>query len=175
MEVFLVIMIILILYVIIQYNWFAKIKRKIAQTKSSIDVYLMQRFDLIPNLVECTKSCANFEEKALTAITQMRTSYMNTKDLSEGARLNNAYNKVLVTAENYPELKTNEQIKNLQKTLTKMENQHQAARRIYNMEVTKYNIKITTIPSNIIANFFGFYEEELFEADGNVTNVDINI
>ena len=80
---------------------------------------------------------------------------------------------ILAIVENYPGLKANEQFKILQKNLVKIEDELQAARRIYNMEVTEYNIKRLKVPSNIIATIFGFKEEDLFEAD-ETEKVNIN-
>ena len=74
-------------------------------------------------------------------------------------------NELIAVAENYPELKASEQYLNLQKTLTKLESQLQAARRIYNAEVTTYNNRITVIPSNLVASLFGFKEAKLFEIE----------
>lgn len=92
----------------------------------------------------------------------MRTAYSKNKDLRKAEELNNNINKVIAVAENYPELKASEQYLNLQKNLSKIESQLQAARRIYNNEVTKYNTKISTVPTNIIAKLFGFKEADLF-------------
>ena len=79
--------------------------------------------------------------------------------------LNNKMNQLIAVAENYPDLKASEQYLNLQKNLTKIESQLQAARRIYNSDVTAYNIKLETIPSNIVANLFGFKPAQLFEIE----------
>ena len=130
--------------------------------KTRIDVYLNQRFDLIPNLVECVKGYAKHEEQVLEKITQLRAKYSKSKDLKEAEKLNNGINQIIAVAEQYPELKASEQFLNLQKSLSKMESQLQAARRIYNNEVTAYNTTINTVPTNIIAKMFNFKEAELF-------------
>ena len=88
---------------------------------------------------------------------------MNTKDIATEAELNNKINNILLIAENYPDLKASSNFLNLQQTLTKIENELQAARRVYNIEVTTYNTQIHSIPTNIIAGMFGFKEERLFE------------
>ena len=116
------------------------------------------------------------EKETLTQITKMRESYLQTKDLKEGEQLNLECNKIILTAEQYPELKANEQFLNLQKNLTKIESQLQAARRIYNAEVNLYNNKVQMFPSNILAKMFNFHEEEFFEAEEQAkSNVQINI
>lgn len=165
MSIFLIILIILIILLSIilkQYNSLVKLKNKVKQAESGIDVYLNQRFDLIPNLVECVKGYAKHEQQVLENITQLRSEYRKSKNLKEAEKLNNSINQVIAIAEQYPELKASEQFLNLQRNLSKIESQLQAARRIYNNEATKYNTKITTVPSNIIAGLFGFKEANLF-------------
>ena len=170
-----IIAIIILLYMFFTYNSFVSKKNKVKQAYSSIDVYLTQRFDLIPNLVECVKGYMTYEQETLEKISEHRAKYLQNKNLKDAENLNNECNTILALAENYPELKTSEQFLNLQKNLSKIESQLQAARRIYNNDVTKYNTKINIIPYNIIANIFGFEEEYLFQiSDENVKN-NINI
>lgn len=155
---------IIIVIVFSMYNTLVKMRNKVKQAESGIDVYLNQRFDLIPNLVECVKGYSKHEKDIFENVVKLRTEYMNNKkiDLKQAEKLNDNMNKIIAVAENYPELKASEQYLNLQKNLSKIESQLQAARRIYNNEVTKYNTKIATVPSNIIAGIFGFKEENLF-------------
>ena len=154
-----VIFVIFVLIVFAQYNTLTKLKLKVKQSKSGIDVYLQQRFDLIPNLVNTVKGYMNYEKETFENITKLRTQYNETKDIKVSEELNNQINKILAVAENYPNLKTSEQFLELQKNLSKIESQLQAARRLYNNDVTKYNTKISVIPYNIIAMLFGFNEE----------------
>lgn len=171
-----IIIVIIIIYVIGEYNTMMTGHKKAEQAKSTIDVYLTQRFDLIPNLVSCVKEYMNYEKSIYTKITEMRTKYMDKKDLKDGAELNNFCNHIMLDAEAYPELKANEQFLMLEKTLSKMENQLQAARRLYNSEVTTYNTKISVFPSNIIAQLFNFRELELFQLeDGKGENIKIDL
>lgn len=86
-------------------------------------------------------------------------------NIKNAENLNNKMNQLIAVAENYPELKASEQYLNLQKTLTKLESQLQAARRIYNAEVTNYNNKLDVVPSNLIASLFGFKHAQLFEIE----------
>ena len=155
---------IIILIVFSMYNSLVKMRNKVRQAESGIDVYLNQRFDLIPNLVECVKGYSKHEKEVFENIVKLRAEYMKNKktDLKQAENLNNNMNQVIAVAENYPELKASEQYLNLQKSLSKIESQLQAARRIYNVEVTKYNTKIATVPSNIIAGLFGFKEAQIF-------------
>ncbi len=156
---------ILIVLVILEFNKFVVLKNKIKQSKSSIEVYLNQRFDLIPNLVECVKGYAKHEDIVYTKIAQMRSEFSNAKDLKVGSELNSEMKQIMAIGENNPDLKSSEQFVNLQKNITKMESQLQAARRIYNGDVTLYNTSISTFPSNIFASIFGFKKEDLFEIE----------
>lgn len=177
MKVAIILIAILLVFVLIEYNSLVKRKKKIEQAKSGIDVYLTQRFNLIPNLVECVKGYAKHEEKVFEKISEMRMNYMNSKDLKEGAKLNSECNHIILMAEQYPELKASEHFLNLQKNLTKIESQLQAARRIYNSEVTAYNTKVSLFPSNLVAGIFEFKEVELFELEMMEarSNIKVNI
>ena len=162
----LIIIAIILISILVIYNNLVKLRNKVKQAESGIDVYLNQRFDLIPNLVECVKGYSKHEEKIFTEIANLRSAYMKqSKNLKSAENLNNKMNQLIAVAENYPELKASEQYLNLQRTLTKLESQLQAARRIYNAEVTNYNDKIMVVPSNIVASLFGFKEEKLFEIE----------
>jgi len=177
MHVAVILIIILLLFVLLEYNSLVTKKRNVDRAKSGIDIYLTQRFNLIPNLVECVKAYSKHEEIIFEKISQMRINYMNTKDLKEGAKLNSECNHIMLMAEEYPELKANEHFLNLQKNLTKIESQLQAARRIYNSEVTAYNTKVSVVPSNIVASMFDFKELELFELETLEArqNIDVRI
>lgn len=155
---------------LIEYNGLVSKRNKVKQATSGIDVYLTQRFELIPNLVECVKTYMKYEQETLIEITKMREKYNQTKNLKDAEVLNNQCNKIIAVAENYPELKASEQFLNLQRSLSKMESQLQAARRIYNTEVNAYNNKVQMFPSNIIANLFHFQEEEFFQIEEQAKN-----
>lgn len=162
----LIIIAILLITILVLYNHLVKARNQVKQAESGIDVYLTQRFDLIPNLVECVKAYSKHEKSIFTEIANLRSSYMRKpKDIKSAEKLNNKMNQLIAVAENYPDLKASEQYFNLQKTLTKLESQLQAARRIYNTEVTNYNNKIETVPSNFIASLFGFKHAPLFEIE----------
>ena len=165
MTILVVLLVILVLFVIVEYNMMVKLKKQMNNSYSVIDVYLQKRFDLIPNLVEVTKGYANYEKDILSKITEYRTSYNQNKDKESLNKLNDEYNNLMLVVENYPDLKASEQFLQLQKSLSKVESELQAARRIYNTDTTKYNTKLSVFPSNIIANIFGFKEGELFELE----------
>lgn len=176
MAIIISIVVIILLYMLFTYNLFISKKNKVKQAYSGIDVYLTQRFELIPNLIECVKGYMTYEKETLEKVTEMRKEYLKNKNLKDGEILDNECNRILAIAENYPELKASEQFLNLQKNLSKMESQLQAARRIYNMEVTAYNNCILMFPNNILANILNFREETLFKAEEQVqNNIQVNI
>lgn len=170
MNIAIIILILLIVYVLFVYNVLISKRNRISQAASGIDVYLTQRFDLIPNLVECVKGYMKHEERVFQNIAQLREKYYHDRNLKEGEVLNNQFNEILAISENYPELKANEQFLNLQKKLEKMESQLQAARRIYNVEVNTYNNSVQMFPNNLVAKIFNFKLEEFFEAEEEVKN-----
>ena len=176
LQAILIIIGIILLYLLITYNSLTRKRLMVKQAKSGIDIYLTQRFDLIPNLVEIVKGYCKYEESLLTEITKLRESYKQDKSLNTGEELDKKYYSMLAVAENYPELKANEQFLNLQKNLSKIESQLQAARRIYKPEVTALNVAIASFPSSIIANMFNFKTEDLFEANAEAReNIEINL
>ena len=170
------IVIFILLFILLTYNGLVSKRNAVKQSRSSIDVYLTQRFDLIPNLIETVKGYASHEKEIFESITKLRTEYNQTKDLSKASLLNSQIDKILLIGENYPELKSSENFLHLQKTLTKMEDQLQAARRLYNIDVTAYNTSLQTFPTNIISSVFNFKEENLFELEpGKDANIKVNI
>ena len=164
---FIILIFIIIIYGIIFYNVTVKQINNVEQANSTIDVYLQQRIDLIPNLVDCVKEYEKFEKETLEDIVKLRTEFLKNKNTKEGIYIDEKLNNIILIAENYPELKANEQFLNLEKQLTKMENQLQASRRLYNLEVEKYNNLIKIFPNNIIAKIFNFEEKEFFEMEDN--------
>ena len=162
------IIIILILVFIGIFNNLVTLRKKAMQSESGVDVYLQQRFDLIPNLVEVTKGYMEHEQETLMNIAKLRAEYNKNKNEEAAIALTEKYKSIMVIIENYPNLKASEQFLKLQKALIKVESQLQAARRIYNNDVTRYNTKISTFPTNIIAKLFNFKEMKLFMADSDV-------
>ena len=152
-------------YIIFEYNFCTRLRNKCYQSKSSIDVFLTQRFDLIPNLVEVVKGYAKYEQNTLQRIAELRSMYDKSKEFYYSTKLNNELNNIISVAESVPELNASEQFLELQRQLAKMESQLQAARRNYNGDVTLYNKKIQQFPTKMISAQFGFTELELFKAE----------
>ena len=176
MDILIFVSVILAIFIIYEFNIFINLRNKLKQSKSSIDIYLTQRFDLIPNLVECVKAYSNYEKKTLETITELRNVYANTKSLEAGQALTSKMNNRVATAEEIAELKADKQFQILQRSLIKVESQLQAARRIYNGDVTLYNTTIQTFPNNIIANFFNMKPAELFTIDEyKAQNIEVEV
>ena len=160
-----VILVAIIAGLVSNYNGVVSLSEEVDNKFATIDTMLQRRADLIPNLVECVKGYAKHEKQLLENITKQRTEYAKNQNLKKAGELNKSLNKVIAIAENYPELKASEQFISLQNNLVKMESQLQAARRIYNTDVQRYNSAIQTVPSNIVAGIFGFKEKEFFQIE----------
>ncbi len=157
----------LLLYVISVYNRFQRLYVGLDTTFNQIKVALKKRLDLISQLVDAVKSYANFEKETLTKITAMRTGVMNvnsTKEISQLERESRGFLKnLLVTVENYPDLKTSETVKELMKTIHSVEDEISRHRYTYNNIVQEINSKCAMFPSNIIASIFHFKPKEFLQ------------
>lgn len=162
-----IILVILALVVAGLYNRFVKLRTRVKEAWSDIDVQLKRRYDLIPNLIETVKGYANHEQQTLQNVTEARTKAMGAQNLEEQAQAENmltgALKSLFAVSENYPDLKANENFLELQRELTDTENKIQSARRFYNTNVRDLNISVESFPSNIIASIFKFKKEEFFE------------
>lgn len=159
---------IVIVWIIAVYNGLIGLKNRVEEAKSDIDVQTKRRYDLIPNLVETVKGYAKHEKKVFTDVTKARTQAMGAKGMAKKAQAENmltdALKSVFAVAENYPELKANENFSKLQDELTGTEDKIEASRRFYNGNVRDFNTRIQVFPNNIIAKNLGFSKKELFEA-----------
>ena len=152
--------VIIFLFIAYQVNTIIYLKSRATRAYSTIIVFLKKRFDLIPNLVETVKGYANYEKESLEKITELRNSF-NNGNKEAGKKLNETYSKLIALVENYPELKASENFLQLQKELTKVEDEIAAARRLYINDVTNYNTKIQKLPFNILAILLGYKPIEL--------------
>ena len=166
---FIAVLAILILSVILIYNSLIYARNSVNEAFSTMDVYLKQRWDLIPNLVECVKSYMEHEKSILEEVTKIRSSMY--EGLSQQAKIEankkitTDLSKLFALAENYPELKANTVFLDLQEKLTKVEDDIAYSRKYYNANVRDLNNKIQMFPTNIIASMFGFKEAKMFEID----------
>ena len=168
----LIILVIIILIVVVfvyLYNSLVKLRNRVKNAWSQIDVQLNRRADLIPNLVETVKGYAKHEKTVFENVTAARAGLMNAKTVQETAEANNVLTETLkslfAVAENYPDLKASENFRELQGQLEETENKIAYSRQFYNDTVLMYNNKCHMVPSNIIASLFNFQEEEFFEIE----------
>ena len=174
------VVVVLLLLVFTTYNSFVKLNNKVEEAFSTMDVYLKKRWDLIPNIVETVKGYAKHEKSTLEEVINLRNSSydkMNTNDKVEtNNKLSQGISKLMAIAESYPELKANENFKDLSKQLVKVEEDIANARKYYNGTVRIFNDKVQMFPSNIIASIFGYKVKNMFEANENEReNVKINL
>lgn len=169
------ILVVVVIFVIITYNDLVRLRNKVKNSFAQIETQLQRRFDLIPNLVETVKGYASHEKELLESITASRAGFMNAGSNGEKLEMDNQLTSGLKTlfavAENYPELKANENFINLQEELTEAEDKVAYSRQFYNDAVTIYNNKIQMFPGNIVAGMFGFREETLFTSDEGAKEV----
>ena len=173
-----IIVVIIVLFVLI-YNSLVISRQGVKNAWSQIDVQLQRRFDLIPNLVESVKGYMAHEEETLTKVTELRTSWASAQSVGDKAKLDTeltgALNKLIAVAESYPDLKANQNFSELQEELRNTENKISYARQAYNDAATRYNTKLQTIPTNIIAGMFNFTAEELFKVDSEEVKQNVKV
>lgn len=159
----------IIMWVILLYNRLIRLKNRVDESWSDIDVQLKRRYDLIPNLIETVKGYAAHERQLFTDVTMARTAAMSSgsSSVADKARAENALSSTLkslfAVAEQYPDLKASGNFAKLQDELSDTENKIQAARRFYNGNVRDYNTSLEIFPSNLIASQLNFHTREFFE------------
>ena len=162
---------------ILIYNGLVQRRLRIDEAFAQIEVQLKRRWDLIPNLVDAVKGYMGFEQTVLTAVTEARANAVaaGAKGTHEQAMAENALTSTLrslfATVENYPELKANQNVLELQEQLTTTENQISFARQHYNATVLEYNTSIRVFPNVLIAGPLGFSEREFFDAEPQAEQV----
>lgn len=173
------IVVLLIIWGISIYNNLVNLRQRVRNAWSQIEVQLQRRFDLIPNLVETVKGYMGHEQDVLTKVTELRSAWAGATTIGEKAELDNALSGTLKTimaiAENYPDLKANQNFMSLQEELQNTENKISYSRQFYNDTVTMYNTKLEVIPSNIVASLFHFMPEELFKAESDEARKNVKV
>ena len=167
-----------ILWVIFVFNGLIGLKNRTKEAWSDIDVQLKRRYDLIPNLIATVKGYAKHEEKVFTKVTEARNMAMSAQNPKDKLQAENALTGALKTlfavAENYPQLRANENFLSLQGELAETENKVQASRRFYNGNVRDFNIKVEVFPNNLINAILRFKKYEFFEAaEGERENIKV--
>lgn len=151
------------------YNSLIRLKNRVDEAWSDIDVQLKRRYDLIPNLVEIVKGYVKHEAGTLEKVTKARTEAMSaqasgdTKKQAEAENtLSGTLKSIFALSENYPDLKANANFLELQRELSDTENKIMASRRFYNSNVRDFNTKLQVFPTNIMAGMLGFKSREFF-------------
>jgi LemA protein len=159
----------LILYFIGAYNALVRLRNRVKNSWSQIDVQLKRRHDLIPNLVETCKGYLKHEKEVLENVTKARQQAVDVSGVADQAKAENFLTQTLrslfAVVENYPDLKANENMLALQEELSSTENKISFARQHYNDEAMRYNTKVEQFPANIVAGMFRFELAEYFEIE----------
>jgi len=163
----LIVVILIILWLIGTFNGLIMARNRASEAWADIEVQLKRRYDLIPNLVGTVKGYAVHERELFEKITQARTMAMGAKTMTEHTQAESALSGTLkslfAVAENYPNLKANENFLELQRELVDAEDKIQAARRFYNTNVRDFNTKVQIFPNNLVAGWLKFTAREFFE------------
>ena len=153
------------------YNSLIQLRTHAQESWSQIDVQLQRRNDLIPNLISTVKGYSKYEAGTLEKVTKLRTELNSIPDSDHAKKmevsneLTGTLRTLFAVAENYPDLKANENFKELSGQLTKVEEDIANSRKYYNGVVRTFNDKVLMFPSNVVASMFGYKEKEMFEVD----------
>ena len=169
---FLGVIVAVVAWLIATYNGLVKMRNRVKEAWSDIDVQLKRRYDLIPNLINTVKGYASHEKEVFQKVTEARSNAMQAEKSGNAAEsaqaenmLSGALKSLFAVAEAYPDLKANQNFLELQRELSDTENKIQASRRFYNGNVRDYNTKQEVFPTNLIASMFGFKPADFFEID----------
>lgn len=161
------ILLLIVVYIWSLYNGLITASTQVSEAWSQIDVQLKRRMDLIPNIVESVKGYAKHEKSIFENVTKARSALMGAKTPDESAKANDmlsgALKNLFAVAENYPQLKANENFAQLQKELSDTEDKVAYSRQFYNSIVKDFNVKVKVFPNAMIASVFGFKEKPFFE------------
>jgi len=176
------IVVLVILFFIFTYNRLIVLKNRVKEAWADIDVQLKRRHDLIPNLVETVKGYASHEKQIFENVAEARERALSATEKGDPKEVEKAENQLkgalkslFAVSEDYPDLKASENFLELQREIRDTEDKVQAARRFYNRNVKAFNIKIQSIPYNLVASTLGYEKEKFFEADeGERENVKVS-
>ena len=172
-----IIVVLIAIVFVVSYNGLVRLRNRIDSAWSQIGVQLERRHDLIPNLIETVKGYAAHERGTLEGVVEARNAAIQAKSAGPEQQaqaenvLTGALKSLFALAEAYPDLKANQNFLALQEELTSTEDRIAYSRQFYNDSVMKYDNKIQSIPSNLIAGMFGFTSREYFKADEGATEV----
>lgn len=165
------VLLLIVLWLVITYNGFVRLRNRAKEAWADIDVQLKRRYDLIPNLVSTVKGYAAHESTAFENVTKARAQAMQAQTPEQKGEAENmlagTLKSLFAISEAYPELKANQNFLALQNELSDTENKIQSARRFYNGNVRDLNTGLESFPGNLIASMFGFIKMEYFELEEN--------
>ncbi len=166
-------------FAIVVYNGLIQLKNKVDEAWADIETQLKRRYDLIPNLVETVKGYAGHEKGTLENVIKARNMAMNAGTFADKAQAENALSGTLKSlfalAENYPDLKANQNFLDLQQTLKEIEEHLQLSRRYYNATVRDFNNKVEIFPNNIFAGMFNFKRRDFFQTDSEEERKNVKV
>ena len=166
MKILLIIILAIVILIVVLYNYLVKLNIRCKNAWSQIDNQLKRRADLIPNLVEVTKGYAAYESQVLVDVVNARNQANSMSDLAKNTEeVSNNLKSLLALGENYPDLKSSDNFKQLSDELAGTENRISVARKDYNDAVNTFNTTIKRFPNNIVAGMFGFEKATYFKAD----------
>ena len=159
-----------VVYIVLIFNGLVRLKNNIKKAWANIDVLLKQRHDELPKLIDSVKGYMQHERATLQTLTEARTAFLNATTMAQRAEADTTITAALKTlfavAENYPNLKANENFLQLQGRISGLENELADRREFYNDSVNTYNIRIQSIPDVVVARMLGYTAEEMFQVVG---------
>lgn len=151
------------------YNRFVRLSQQVDNSLSQIDVQLKKRADLVPNLINTVKGYAKHEKKVMESVTEARKALLSAKTIDKkmhaGNQLQSALKSIFAIAENYPDLKANQNFLELQRELSSIEDKVAYARQYYNDGIMSYNIMTETIPGKWFAGMYGFKKKDYIKIE----------
>lgn len=157
------------------YNRIKRLYIKIGEADSGIDVALNKRYNVLTKMIDVVKSYTKYENETIMKTIKLRSNMSILEKVKVNDELNKTFDRVTVIAENYPELKSSDNYKVLQNAIIDVEDHLQAAIRIYNSNVSRYNQVISVFPNNVIAKNNGFSEKSFFELETEKKDIEINL
>lgn len=159
------IVLIIVVWYVSTMNGLRAAELKVDEADSGIDVALTKRYDVLTKQLAVVKEYASHESKILYETIKLRQGMSMAEKNEAASKMNEVASQIQLTAEAYPELKSSENFKMLQNSITDVEEHLQAARRLYNANVTSFNTKIVMFPASVVANQLGLTKRDLFEAE----------
>lgn len=169
-----VLVFIILIWIISTSNALNRTIVKVEEADSGIDVALTKRYDVLTKMMDVVKAYKNYENETLLEVINLRKGMTMDEKVAENNKMNSNFEKLQVIAEAYPELKSSENYKTLQQSIVEVEEHLQAARRMYNANVSKFNQMLVTFPTSVIASSKRLSKKAFFEAE-SIKKEDVKI